>query len=66
MDKCKFPHGVTIKPDGKFELDPCLYETVERYKNVTVEIRRCARCGHIDIAWRRQENTEFEVCENGS
>ena len=58
MPKCTFPDGVTIKPDGVHDLDPCLYEVVERYVNVTVEVRRCKRCGNIDIAWRAQENTE--------
>lgn len=58
MSKCSFPDGVIIKPDGIHELDPCIYEEVERYANVTVSIRRCKNCGHIDIAWYRQEDTE--------
>lgn len=58
MDKCKFPDGVVIKPDGASELDPCVYDVVERYRNVTVEVRKCKVCGCIDIAWRRQEDTE--------
>ena len=63
--KCSFPHGIKIKPDGINELDPCLYETIETHRNVTVEVRRCKRCGHIDIAWIRQSNTESEVQEDG-
>lgn len=58
MDKCKFPDGIVIKPNGVDELDPCLYETIEAYRNVTVEIRKCKNCGNIDIVWRRQEDTE--------
>lgn len=58
MDKCKFPEGIVIKPDGIHELDPCEYQEVERYANVTVSIRRCKKCGNIDIAWFRQEDTE--------
>ena len=58
MDKCKFPHGIVIKPNGVDELDPCRYELVEAYRNVTVEIRKCKNCGNIDIVWRRQEDTE--------
>lgn len=58
MDKCKFPEGIVIKPDGVHELDPCEYQEVERYANVTVSIRRCKKCGNIDIAWFRQEDTE--------
>lgn len=62
MDKCKFPDGIVIKPDGIHELDPCEYQEVERYANVTVSIRRCKKCGNIDIAWFRQEDTdELEV-----
>ena len=58
MDKCKFPDGIVIKPDGVHELDPCEYQEVERYANVTISIRRCKKCGNIDIAWFRQEDTE--------
>lgn len=58
MDKCKFPDGIVIKPDGIHELDPCEYQEVERYANVTISIRRCKKCGNIDIAWFRQEDTE--------
>lgn len=58
MHKCKFPDGITIKPDGIHELDPCIYEEIERYANVTVSIRRCKNCGNIDISWYRQEDTE--------
>ena len=59
MDKkCSFGEGVTIKPDGVNELDPCIYEDVEMYTNVTVVISRCKKCGHIEISWMKQENTE--------
>lgn len=58
MPKCKHPGGITIRPNGVDELDPCIYEEVERYVNVTVSILRCKRCGHIEIEWSRQENTE--------
>lgn len=58
MNKCSFPDGVVIKPDGIHELEPCVYEEIERYANVTISIRRCKTCGHIDIAWYRQEDTE--------
>ena len=62
--KCSFPDGVTVKPDGIHELDPCLYQTTEIHRNVTVEIRRCVRCGHVDIAWRKQDDTESEMVVN--
>lgn len=62
--KCSFPKGVTIKPDGINQLDPCQYETTEIHRNVTVEVRRCVRCGNIDIAWHRQDDTESEMVVN--
>lgn len=64
MDKCTWGQGITIKPDGKNELDPCVYEELERYKNVTVIINRCKKCGHIEISWERQENTEKLIIED--
>lgn len=55
--RCSFG-DVSIKPDGINEIDPCLYETVETHRNVTVEILRCKKCGHVEVLWKRQENTE--------
>ena len=55
--KCSFG-DITIKPDGINELDPCIYEDIEMYANVTVVVSRCKKCGHIEISWIRQENTE--------
>ena len=57
MEKCKFPEGMIVKPDGEHELDPCIYEDIEKYTNVTITISRCVKCGHIEISWERQENT---------
>ena len=56
--KCSFPEGVVIKPNGQDELDPCRYDVVEKYRNVTVEVLRCKVCGHAEISWYRQEDTE--------
>lgn len=58
MHKCTLPDGLTIKPDGINELDPCVYEEIERYANVTISISKCKYCGNIDISWFRQEDTE--------
>ena len=58
MSKCKHSGGIIIKPDGATELDPCVYEDIEKYKNVTVIVSRCIYCGHIEISWVRQEDTE--------
>lgn len=58
MTECSYGDGITIKPDGINELDPCLYEEIEAHRSVTVHILRCKRCGNIDIEWERQEDTE--------
>lgn len=58
MERCTWGDGITVKPDGVHELDPCEYEVVEAYRNVTVEVLRCRRCGHIEITWKRQCDTE--------
>lgn len=63
MGKCAFPDGMTIKPDGINELDPCSYELLEKHINVTVEVLRCKKCGHIEILWHRQEDTIDEEGE---
>lgn len=57
-NKCSFGVGVTVKPDGINELDPCTYEDVEVHTNVTVVVKRCQKCGHIELVWHRQEDTE--------
>lgn len=57
MSKCNFG-GLTIKPDGEHELDPCIYEQIEKHKNVTVTVLRCKKCGHTEILWERQADTE--------
>ena len=58
MSKCQFPDGITIKPDGVNELDPCIYEEIEKYENVTLVVLRCKKCGHIETEIFLQENTE--------
>ena len=55
--KCSFGDGITVKPDGRNELDPCLYQEIGTYENVSVHILRCVRCGHITVEWERQDNT---------
>ena len=61
--KCGFGDGVTIKPDGIHELDPCVYETTEIHRNVTVMIGKCRKCGKVDISWMRQDDTIDEEGE---
>ena len=60
MNRCRFPDGVVIKPDGVNELDPCLYEEIETVEHCTVHILRCQRCGHIEIEWDRDQPDDSE------
>lgn len=62
MEKCRCENGVVIKPDGVHELDPCIYQDIGMYKNVTVIVSKCKNCGNIDIRWMRQEDTEDVSC----
>ena len=55
--KCGSAEGITFKPDGVHELDPCVYETVEVHKNATVIVGKCMKCGNIDVSWVRQDDT---------
>ena len=34
-----------------------------QFPGVTVSVMRCKRCGHIEVSWVRQKNTE-EVTED--
>ena len=63
--KCSFD-GVAVKLDGVHELDPCIYEDIEMYTNVTVVISRCKKCGHIEISWLKQDNTEEIFVEDNN
>ena len=57
MSKCSFEHGVEMKIAG-IPVDPCIYEDIEIWHNVTVIVSRCKKCGHIELSWIRQEDTE--------
>jgi hypothetical protein len=57
-NKCSWGDGISIRPDGVHELDPCIYRDIVIHKNVTVIVSKCQRCGNISISWKRQENTE--------
>ncbi|MBR4656556.1 MAG: hypothetical protein IKO68_08335 [Oscillospiraceae bacterium] len=56
MDKCQMPEGLTVRPDGVNELDPCLYEEIETIHNCTVHVLKRKRCGHIEIECERGED----------
>lgn len=59
--RCRHQGGVTIKPDGVNELLPCPMEDKEIHRNVTVTVSQCSVCGHIEISWERQDDTEDEI-----
>lgn len=63
MGKCHYPEGMSIKPDGVHELDPCVYRLKEIHRNVTLEVLQCENCGSIKMFWRRQEDTEDVILE---
>ena len=62
MNKCEYRDDegnvIAVFPDGIHELDPCEYVEVQRLRNVTISILQCMKCGHIEITWQRQEDTE--------
>ena len=57
-NKCSLPADIVIKPDGVNELDPCIYKDIAKYKNITITISRCSKCGNTEISWERQDDTE--------
>ena len=36
-------------------------EDKEIHRNVTVTVSQCSVCGHIEISWERQDDTEDEI-----
>lgn len=55
--KCTHGEGIDIKIAG-ITVDACDYELIQKVRNVTVEVLKCKKCGHVEILWFRQENTE--------
>ena len=58
--RCQFPDGITVRPDGIHELDPCVYEEIEVVAHCIVHVLRCKRCGHMEIEWEREASTDME------
>lgn len=58
MCECKFPEGLSIKPDGVHELDPCVYKRAQVFTNCTVEVAYCENCGKLSLSWYRTPETE--------
>ena len=61
--RCRFPAGITIKPDGVNRLDPCVYTEKELHTNVDLVISQCVKCGHITFEWHRTDQTEDIIYE---
>lgn len=55
--RCVAGEGDITSVNG-IEIDPCRYAVVEAYRNVTVRVLECVNCGHVEVEWTRQENTE--------
>lgn len=51
--KCNTEYTVYL---GEYEVDPCVYEEIERHENVTVIVNKCKNCGHIDISWEKEND----------
>ena len=60
MSRCAMPEGVSLRPDGVHEIDPCIYEEVERHSGCIVHVMRCRRCGHVEISWEKGEDYQLE------
>lgn len=43
---------------GDAEFDSCIYDEIAEFRNVTVKVLKCRKCGHIEIEWIRQDDTE--------
>lgn len=55
--KCDMGNVKLVAPNGH-EIDPCLYEVVEEHDNCHVEVLRCKYCGHVEISWRKENESE--------
>lgn len=64
MTKCSHGDGITVKPDGVNELDPCRYREVQVLKNVTLHVLECMKCGHIELEYEKQADTEDITDDN--
>lgn len=61
-EKCEWPDGISFRPDGVNELDPCLYEDVESIYisslGITIIVSKCVRCGNIDVSYIKDYEKE--------
>ena len=53
LQECRWPEGVTVKPDGVHEADAHEWVEEEIVENATVHVLRCKTCGVVSLGWTR-------------
>lgn len=54
LQECRWPEGVTVKPDGVHEADAHEWVEEEIVENTTVHVLRCKTCGAVSCGWTRK------------
>lgn len=54
LQECRWPEGVTVKPDGVHEADAHEWIEEEIVENATVHVLRCKTCGAVSCGWTRE------------
>ena len=54
LQECRWPEGVTVKPDGVHEADAHEWVEEEIVENATVHVLRCKTCGAVSCGWTRE------------
>lgn len=54
LQECRWPEGVTVKPDGVHEADAHEWVEEEIVENATVHVLRCKTCGVVSCGWTRK------------
>ncbi len=67
--KCQYPED--WRTSWGIAIDPCRYEIVREYKDVTVLLMKCVKCGHTRVDWEdangvkrtlRNDHTDENKC----
>jgi len=53
LQECRWPEGVTVKPDGVHEADAHEWVEEEIVENAKVQVLRCKTCGVVSCGWTR-------------
>ena len=54
LQECRWPEGVTVKPDGVHEADAHEWVEEEIVENAKVHVLRCKTCGAVSYGWTRE------------